>query len=135
MINIQKFISNNNVDYATNLINETDINLYERKIGICFGDQLIQYLLKYGYLGFEYIEFYGINSKQGYNSDMVKQTLYLHKYYEATKPYIAFENCGEGDYILVDSEDNVYKYISETNQLSNLGIKLFDYILSQFESI
>lgn len=105
----------------------------EKEVGLRFGEELTEYLLKYGYLGYEHIELYGMNSRQGLESDMVKQTLYLHKYFPVTHGYVALENQGEGDYYLVNSDDEVYEYISEQNKLFDTGMDLYQYILRRFQ--
>ena len=133
-MDLNEFICKNNVDFAAYLIKEADLRLVEKELGVKFGPQLSAYLLDYGYLGFESVEFYGMNARQGMNSDVVKQTLYLHKYYAKTSPYVAIENYGEGDYILVDSDDNVLRFISEENTLKKVGKKLFEYILIRFQA-
>lgn len=132
-MDINEFICKNDVDFAAHLIKQADLELAENELGIRFGPQLSKYLLDYGYLGFESVEFYGMNSRQRLKSDMITQTHYLHKYYVATSPYVAFENYGEGDYMLVDSEDNVFRFISEENKLIKTDKKLFDYILTRFQ--
>ena len=126
---------NNAVDYSNALINEDFLQKVESTIGIKMGQELKEYLLQYGYLGYEFIEFYGVNSRQNLKSDMVTQTLYLHKYFPQTQAYVAIENQGEGDYYLVDSQDIVYEFISEKNTLNNTKLKLFDFILSRFQSV
>lgn len=133
-MDINEFICKNDVDFAAHLIKKADLELAESELGVRFGPQLSEYLLDYGYLGFESVEFYGMNSRQGLKSDMITQTQYLHKYYAATNPYVAFENYGEGDYMLVDSEDNIFRFISEENKLVETGKKLFDYILTRFQA-
>ena len=42
--------------------------------------QLREYLLSYGYLASGSVELYGINSRQKMDSDMIRQTRYLHEY-------------------------------------------------------
>jgi len=133
-MDINEFICKNDVDFAAHLIKKTDLPLVEDELGVKIGPQLSEYLLDYGYLGFESVEFYGMNARQGMKSDMVTQTLYLHKYYATTTSFVAIENYGEGDYILVDSEDNVYRFVSEENTLTKVGRKLFDYILTRFQA-
>jgi len=56
--------------------------------------ELTQYILEYGYLGYKHIELYGIDSKQKSESDMVKQTKYLNKYFPKTVGFIVLENAG-----------------------------------------
>jgi len=85
-------------------------------------------------LGFEEIEFYGVNSKQKEKSDMITQTLYLHTYFQKTRQYIAFENIGEGRYILVDECDNMYSYSSEQDSIRSLGVDLGEYILGRLKN-
>ena len=79
-------------------------------MGVQIGKELADYILQYGYLAFEYSELYGINSRQFLESDMVKQTIYLHSYYPETREYIAIENHGEGDYYIVDKNDYIYEF-------------------------
>lgn len=134
-MNIKQFVLSNAVDYSNALINEDFLQKVESTIGIKMGQELKEYLLQYGYLGYEFIEFYGVNSRQNLKSDMVTQTLYLHKYFPQTQSYVAIENQGEGDYYLVDSQDIVYEFISEKNTLNNTRLKLFDFILSRFQSV
>ena len=132
-MDIRQFISENSVDQCNALINSETLELAEKQIGLSFGEELTEYLLKYGYLGYEYIELYGINANQGLKSDMVTQTEYLHKYFPLTKSFIALENQGEGDYYVVNSKDEVYEYISEQNKLLETGLSLFEYILNRFQ--
>lgn len=131
---IKDFINNNEVDFSKNKITLSDLNKYETTLKISFGNQLKEYILEYGYLGYSNIEMYGINSNLELESDMIKQTLYLHKYYPNTMKYIALENKGEGDYAVIDSDDYVWELITENGaKLTNSGLKLFDYILSRFK--
>lgn len=132
---LSEFIENNDVDYTKKLIDKNFFEIVEKEIGCKFGPELKKYILTYGYLGFEDVEFYGINSNQGINSDMVSQTKYIHKYFEKTKNYVAFENLGEGDYVLVDSEDNIYEYDTEVGEVKNINSKLFEYILKRFNDV
>lgn len=126
------FINSNDVEYSYNRVSEDIICEIEKEIGISFGEQLKKYILEYGYLGYEYIELYGVNSHQGMNSDMVKKTLQLNEQFEKAKGLIAVENQGDGDYYLVDSNDNVYRFISECDELIPQNIDLFEYILQRF---
>ena len=106
----------------------------QKKLQALVGKELTAYLLKYGYLGFEHVELYGMNSRQGLKSDLVSQTKYLHQHYPDTSSLVAIENQGEGDYYLVDSEDNVYEYDTNMKQLRKTGLKLFKYILKRFKA-
>lgn len=64
------FVKNNECDYTRNIISLEALKMTEETIGIKFGNQLSEYLLKYGYLGYKSVELYGMNSNQGLNSDL-----------------------------------------------------------------
>lgn len=132
---IEEFMRKKDVSSTTRLVDEVVISQAEKKISVVFGPQLKKYILKYGYLAYKFSELYGINSNQNLESDLVTQTEYLHKYYPITEKYIAIENQGEGDYFLVDSDDNVFEYDTNLDEFMALEMKLFDYILQRFESI
>ena len=132
---LDEFIKRNNVTSTSRLVNETVLDEIEKNNGLSFGKQLKKYVLEYGYLSYKHVELYGINSNEIEDSDMIKQTLYIHKYYPITRGFIALENQGEGDYYIVDENDNVYEYDSELAELSNKNIKVFDYILNRFVQV
>ena len=132
---LDDFINNEEVDFTKNCVTADDIKSIESVIGISIGPELIDYLLRYGYLGFKHIEMYGINSVQLMDSDMITQTQYLHKYFEKTQPYIALENYGDGKFAMVSSEDEVYLYISDSDVLEDTKQKLSNYILNRFQEI
>ena len=134
-MDIKEFVEKNNLEKCKSLIKVEQLNNIEKEIKIKFGNELKKYILEYGYLAYEYIELYGINSKQGIESDMVKQTLYLHKYFPKTINYIAVENLGDGNYHIVDNKDNIYKYISEEDKIVDMQLKLFKYIMNRFNEI
>ena len=134
-MSLEQFIEENEVDKTTNLVDESVIAEAEVQLQVTFGTQLKQYILKYGYLGYEYAELYGMNSDENLKSDLVEQTKYLHKYYPETKNYIAIENQGEGDYYLVDQSDMVFEYDTDMEKMTSIGCTLFEYIVKRFESI
>ena len=133
MTGIHDFVCSHDADFAAHLPDRACVQQAQTALGVTFGPQLREYLLEYGYLGFESVEFYGLNARQGMESDLGKQTAYLHRYYPETQNLTALENYGEGDYILVDGEDRVFRYSSEENRLTPEGGRLFDYILQRFE--
>lgn len=126
------FIKNNEVDYSYNRASEKLLKEIETKIGTSFGKQLKQYILDYGYLGYKYIEFFGVNNFQGLNSDMVAKTKRLNELFQKTKGLIAIEDQGDGDYYLVDSNDSVYRFVAANNELVSQNMDLFEYILQRF---
>ena len=132
---LDEFVINRDVEFTRNTVGIEDVKSIEAKLSNTFGEELKNYSLKYGYLAYKHIELYGLNSKQMLDSDMVKQTKYLHQYFKKTLDYIALENCGDGCYAIVSAEDHVYKYYSEFDEMRDTGLKLFDYILSRFLEI
>ena len=85
---LKDFIQSHDIDQSKNLIDESLLKAAEQMTGISFGSELREYLLQYGYLGYGFAELYGMNARQGLNSDMVKETLYLHEYYPETKEFV-----------------------------------------------
>ena len=133
-MNLQEFIDKRDVEYCKNLIKTDDVPRLEEETGVHFGQELRQYVLQYGYLAYKYIELYGVNSIQMMDSDMIKQTVYLHKCFPKNKYYIALENIGDGDYAVVNSNDDVFEYCSAENSLQKTGMKLFGYIADRFRT-
>ena len=129
---LETFI-NDYCDFTKNIVTNEVLKMVEDGIGIKFGTQLTEYIMRYGYLGFEDKELYGLNSLQGMNSDLFEQTMTLHDYFAITKPYICREKVSEHGYALIDSNDNIYLYNTTTNELKELNIKLYDYILKRFK--
>lgn len=129
---LNDFIENNDVDYSFSRITIDMIPDLENKVNVLFGDQLKEYIVEYGYLGYKHVELFGINNHQGINSDMVNKTLYLHKKFDKTKDLVAIEDQGDGDYYLVDSNDMVFRFISVNNELIPQNIGLHEYILKRF---
>ena len=127
------FVKNNECDYIRNIISLEVLKMTEETIGIKFGNQLSEYLLKYGYLGYKSVELYGMNSNQGLNSDLFEQTMYLHNSFEITQPYIAIDKIQDSIYTLIDSNDNIYICDLEKNVIRNVNIKLFEYIFKRFK--
>lgn len=132
-MSLKEFIENNDVDKGRLLVDVSVVEAASKELGVEFGGELVQYILKYGYLAFEYVELYGMNSRLGLDSNMIKQTKYLHQYYPATASYVAIENQGEGDYYIVNSDDRVFGYDTELDRLTDTGLSLFEYILKRFE--
>ena len=133
-MNIYEFAENNEVYHSKDLIDADTIADIERGAGLSFGPELTEYVLKYGYLAYKHIELYGINAVQKNESDMVKQSIYLHSYFPKTVGYIALENMGDGDYVLVSPDDEVVEFSSEEDLIKETRLKLFDYIVKRFQS-
>ncbi|MDR0573793.1 MAG: SMI1/KNR4 family protein [Tannerella sp.] len=136
MINLEYFLKNNDVEYSSNRVNSVFIPELERELSVAIGEQLKKYILEYGYLAFKFVELYGITDNQKLNSDMVKKTKFLHKEFAFTSRFVVLEDAGDGDFILIDSDDGVFEFIPESgSDIKPLSKKLFDYISTRFNSI
>ncbi len=129
---LDKFIADNDVLKTNNLINIEFLKKVQELTGLKMGEQLKTYILKYGFLIFKSMEFYGINSRQGMKSDFITQTTYLHNFFPLTKNFYAIGNRGDGLYILVDSNDNVFEFDSTNDLIIDTKEILNNYILNCF---
>lgn len=130
-----EFISHLGAEYSEHLISASDLPSIEEYLKVSIGPQLRTYLLDYGYLAYRSAELYGIVSTKWLYSDMVRITMWLRKHTCKVDDQVAVENQGDGDYYLVDSRDNVYRFLLDTNELIPQGVKLFEYIIVRFESL
>lgn len=129
---LDAFIQSHDVDYSKTPANDSIVKNAESKLGVKFGPQLYKYLTQYGYLGYEHVEFHGITKRQGLNSDMVKDTLKVHKLSQDTRNMVVIENQGEGDYFLVDSKDKIYEFDINMGKVVPTKYSLFRYIENRF---
>ena len=125
------FLNSGDLIQASSLIQEDEIAYFEKIMNVTMGEQLKNYILQFGCIGYEFITFFGIIERLKERSSMVKHTLYLHEKASQTLPFIAFEDQGDGDFYLVDSEDNVYRYLESRDELQELSLKLNEYILER----
>ncbi len=132
---LYELIKAKGVSYYADTIDAAMLKEAENAVSVHFGIELIEYLFKYGYLAYKHIALYGMNMHQGLESDMVRQTVYLHQYYPATVDYVAIENQGDGDYFLVNSEDDVFEYDVDIKELQPTGKKLSEYLVIRLENV
>ena len=138
MSKLDSFIEKNDVLFSKNLVTEDIVKEIESVITTKLGPKLREYILKYGFLSFKHVELYGINSKQGINSDMIKMTSMMHERYPSTKSMVVLENRGDGDFILIDENDNAYEFdinIDTSTTPLNLNKEIFDYIIDRFHEV
>ena len=133
-MNMRQFVEKYHVECGKKLVCIDDIENFEKYLGVSFGCELTKYILDYGYLAYKHIELYGINSVQMLESDMIKQTKYLHEYFPITQEYIALENTGDGNYAIASPLDGVYEFSTTGNTIKYTGKKLFDYICDRFQT-
>ena len=135
MKKLAAYIKEHEVEYCEDRVNDEFVPKIEEVLGVKLGSFLVEYILQYGYLIYGSMELYGITKRQGLESDLIKQTEYLHKYFDKTGSFIAIENVGDGDYYLVDSSDNVFEYDSELDELIDTKKKFVDYIIVRFSEM
>lgn len=132
---LSEFVNQNDVDFTYNRVDASYIPKMEKWVGVKIGEQLASYITEYGYLGCRHIEFFGVNSIQMEKSDMIAKTVFLHNRFPQTKNMIALEDMGDWDFILVDSNDDVYHFIPGNNTLSKTNLKLNGFIIARFARI
>lgn len=132
---LRDFLLNYNVDFSLNRINADEVKNYELLLNTKFGDQLKAYIIDYGYLGYKYVELYGVNAVQGESSDMVKMTFNLRNKDSRLNNLIVIENQGDGEYYFVDSKDQVYRYFQGSKDLSKLSEDMESYIIHRFMDV
>ena len=88
---LKNFISSHDVDMASERIDNNTMFEMSSLLSFDFGTELVTYIQKYGYLGYRYVEFCGINARQMERSDMVKQTLALRARCPQTDKYVVLE--------------------------------------------
>ena len=121
------------VDVSPNPPTEQTITAAEASIGFKFGRMLKSYLLSFGYLGHGAIELYGINEIQKCQSDMVMTTLNIREYHRGCNGYVVIDNLGDGQYILCDKNDIVFRLPEDCNLPPVcLDIDLLQYIINRF---
>lgn len=125
---LAEIVKGKKIDRSPAPIKESEVIAVEIYLDAKIGDQLRDYLINYGYIGCGFVEMHGINRRMMMRSDMIKDTMMMHEQHPNTKGLIVIENQGDGDYYLVDSSDNMYRYLEERDQLTNLHINLYEYI-------
>jgi hypothetical protein len=136
MSNLKKFIEENKVEFSKKRVGVEFFESFEKKLNAVVGNQLKKYILDYGYLAYKSIEMYGITANQAMNSDMVKKSIFLHNHFECTKGLVVLEDAGDGDFFLINNEDDIFEFIPDSNrQINPKNQKLFDYIYERFISV
>lgn len=134
-LKLDMFICKHDVDYTENTITEVELESLCSRFELNIGRELRAYLLKYGYLGYKHIEFFGINSVQRDMSDMIRKTLSFRKEFPNRKKLIAIKGGRDDDQLFVNEKDEVIRYVPYGNQFICVKNSLFEYILEVFENI
>ena len=134
---LKEFVIKNDCDFAdeTKLISEDFLKKIEQELGIVFGPQMQNYILKYGYLGCSHKELFGINNLQQMQSDMCKHTISMHKQHPQTQKMILLEKQDRTIFVVADYNDNVYIYDSKKESLRKTEQDVNTYIIETFSEI
>ncbi len=131
---ISDFIKENDADAVENTLGSEELKKLFAAIFFEPGAQFMEFVRRYSYLAYEDVEFFGINSELKEKSNLFARTKILVENYETLKGYYIIESRGDGYYVLVDSEDNVYNFFAgDSEKPESAEIKLYDYILKRFE--
>lgn len=135
MEKLKEFMKSNEVDFTKNLVSNEELDEILKSCNLTMSEELKSYIISFGYLGFKHIEFCGINSFQKEKSDLITQSLNLHKYFPKTCDYLVLESQGEGGYILVDKNSCVFDFDANNDSLKPLNKTLYEYIYERFNEI
>lgn len=125
------YLPTRDIEFAKHRIKEGSLNTYEKLINCTFGDQVKRYLLDLGFVNYRTVEIYGITADLGGDSDMIKTTKRLQKSFPVLNGLIAVENQGDGDYYLVDQNDQMHRFLIATKEVIDLHMSFEDYVISR----
>ena len=133
MTELNKFIESHEMDIVKNALSVNELKEILNIIAFVPGEQFLELIETYSYLAYEDVEFFGINSELKEKTNLNKSTWLLHKNYESTKAFYIIENRGNGYYVLVDGNDNIFNfYAGDSVKPEPINMKLFDYVLKRF---
>ena len=131
---IKNFIENKDADTVANKLSESELLELFSSIGFVPGKQFAEFVNSYSYLALGDVEFFGINYSLKEKTGMFARTKALIENYPVLKGYYVVESCGDGYYILADSEDNIYNFFSgDSEKAEETGVKFFDYVLKRLK--
>lgn len=129
---LKDFVEIYSIEHTQNLVDDIFLKESEAVMQVSVGNQLSDYLTSYGYLAYKHIELYGMNSIQKLKSDMITETVYLHKYFPKTENMIALEDLGDDLYVLVSPDDFVFYFDTVSDEVKAVGKTLEEYVISHF---
>ena len=134
---LKEFVIKNKCDFASDakLVSENFLKKIEQELGVVFGPQMKTYILKYGYLGYSHRELFGINNIQQLQSDMCKQTIFMHEKYPQTQKMILLEKPDKTIFVIADYNDNIYIFDSKKDNLKKTEQDVNTYIIESFSEI
>ena len=104
----------------------------ESAMGVELGPQLRKYVMRYGLILYDGYEVYSMNSRAGISSNMIVETIKMHKTDQNTRDLIVIDYDEEVGGIFVDSNDNVYNFFPGEKR-RRCNIKFSDYVFETLE--
>lgn len=119
---------------TTELARQKDIELLEKELSVKLGEEYKNFLMEFGTLEVEYLEFYGFFK----DNLSLPSAIYATKYMRDTiddfdKELVVFYESGDGSYYNVDSND--YVYHCTYNRCNKLNIKFKEFIFNKLEEL
>lgn len=105
---------------------------FEQYIGYPFKEEMQFYLMKLGGLSYKNTQLYNANLDKGMSSEIVQETMKLHKRFPETKKYVVLSCSKKDRYILIDKNDMVYTFTTQNKENTPLNQSISEYIMSQF---
>ncbi|MEE1502963.1 MAG: SMI1/KNR4 family protein [Acutalibacteraceae bacterium] len=134
-ISLKEFVIKHNLEFSSDRVDKTFLYEVKKKLSVAISRQLKEYLLNYGYLAYQHLEFLGINSKQLWESDMITTTIKLHQMYEVTQGLLAIKKDDGEIYHLVDGLGFVYRFIPSESRLFAVYQDVDTYIMNNIKPL
>jgi hypothetical protein len=136
MNELNNYINNHKSEFEINGEQSLDAlseieNIYNLKIG----NQLKYYLLNYGSITYKSMELYGLGfNDDDYYLNIATRTKFLNESFGLPEGYFVVENMGDGAYIVVDINDDIFLFEYNKAPLK-LNKKFEDYLIRRFTDI
>lgn len=111
-----------------------DVENFENNLSLKLGNEYKSFLLEFGTLEVEYLEFFGYT--KNYESSLNAQKITKEQretIEDFPKNLIVFFDAGDGSYYCVDSNDEVYRCIY--NRCSKLEVTFKDFLYQEVKSL
>jgi len=119
---------------TTEKATETNISEFENKLGIKLGKEYKSFLLEFGTLEVEYLEFYGYFKDDSSLPSAINSTLYHRESIENfPNDLIVFFESGDGSFFCVDRDDEVYK--CTYNRCTKVEKKFKDFLIERIRGV
>lgn len=115
-------------------VDESDISKYEKELKVFFGEKYKHFLMKFGCLSVEYLEFYGIC---GENSSAPSAIFVTKKMREDLDFFpgdlIVIHEVGDGTFYCVDSNDRIF--FCNYHECNKIDDSFADFLLNKIKEL